>query len=397
MTEPDIAGGGPALRPGVPVEEQVLQAAAGQRRRRLLGLVGTVAVLGAAALLASRAEPDPRRPVAAPTPTAVRVVPPPEPALLGNGWVADVAVSADRLYVLVGSCSGPEQARECSYRLLSRTRGAGWQNTALPPGEPFPARLLLTGEDTVTVLGWGDAAFVSRRGERFGAIKVRTGPALRDGVSSGLVPEVRDGRLVVLDPATGLLRALAAQPRLGTVPVTVAAGPLGDMWVAGRTRTGVVVAHSPDRGRQWEPATPIPGLRRDPQLRLVAAQDGGASLLAGRPEPERPLLTGIWRAGPGSGRWRRLTVPSGLRAIRSAVAGRNGLVVTGASGLWRVSPDGRVEQLPDPSVRGVTVSPTRLVAGPSGVVGWGLAPPLHDHLLISADDGDSWLPVPVPG
>ena len=402
MEQPDVAGHGPVLRADVPVEEQVRVAAAARRRWRRLTAGGCAVLAAAAVLLASRADPDSARsPAALPVTRSPAAIP---PALSAPGQVVDVAVGSDRLYALLGSCAGPEQARECTYRLMAQTRGGRWTRVPLPLPPPdggtgFAARLLLTGSDTLTVLDEPRGhAYVGDGGAPFAVRPVRDGPPLPAGMPAGLVPELVAGRVTVLDPATGLRRPLAAQPRLETLPRDVVAGPLGDLWAVAEPGLRVVVGHSSDGGRSWRTAV-VPGLRPGfSLLRLVAGQDGAGYLLGGR-EGLSGVSVELWRHPAAGGTWRRVGAGPAPQSVGSVAPGRSGLLLTDETGtLWRLSPDGSFERLPDPVVDGAPVRAGPLFSGPGGRM---ISQPAADIrgalLLVSADDGDSWLPTLIPG
>ena len=398
----DVAGHGPALRPDVPVEEQVRQAAAAARRRRSRLLAGgSVALVAVAALYAVRND----APARAPAPPAIQSPAAPVPVPSPPAQVVDVAVGSDTLHALLGSCTGPEQGRYCAYRLMAQTRGGPWTSVPLPLPPPdirtgFAARLMLTGGDTLTVVDESRGrAYVSEGRGPFAVRRIGDGPPLSTGMPAGLVPELVAGRVAVLDPATGLRRPLAAQPGPGA-PRHVAAGPLGDLWAVAEPGSRVVVAHSADGGRSWRTAA-VPGLRPGlDRLWLVPAQDGGVYLLAGRTSPSTGgvALDGLWQH-PGAGQgWSRVGGGPRPRSVGSVTPGRSGLVMTEDTGaLWRLSPGGSFERLPDPQVAGTPVRAGPLASGPSGRVvsrpPGGVAGAL---LLVSADDGDSWLPTLVP-
>jgi hypothetical protein len=404
VEQPDVAGHGPALRPDVPVVEQVRVAAAARRRRRRLTAGGSAVLVAAVALLASRADPDPpRSPTEPPVARSPATTP---PAWSPPEQVVDVAVGSDSLHALLGSCAGPEQARECSYRLMAQTRGGRWTRVplALPPpeaGAGFAARLLLTGGDTLSVVDEPRGqVYVSKDAAPFAVHQVRDGPPLAAGMPAGLVPELVAGRVTVLDPATGLRRPLATQPPLGTVPRDVVAGPFGDLWAVAQSGRGVAVGHSSDGGRSWD-TTAVPGLRSGlGLLRLVPGQDGAVYLLGGREGRSgvRLELAELWRHPGAGGTWSRIGIRPGPRSVGSVAPGRSGLLLTDETGtLWRLSAGGSLDRLPDPVVDGAPVragplfsgSGGRLISRPAGGIGRAL-------LLVSADDGDSWLPTLVP-
>ena len=398
----DVAGHGPALRPDVPVEEQVRQAAAAARRRRSRLLAGgSVALVAVAALYAVRDD----APARAPAPPAIQSPAAPVPVSSPPAQVVDVAVGSDTLHALLGSCAGPEQGRYCAYRLMAQTRGGPWTRVPLPLPPPdirtgFSARLMVTGGDTLTVVDESRGhAYVSERGGPFAVRRIRNGPPLAAGMPAGLLPELVAGRVAVLDPSTGLRRPLAAQPGPG-VQRYVAAGPLGDLWAVAEPASRVVVAHSADAGRSWRTAA-VPGLRPGlDRLWLVPAQDGGVYLVSGRRSPSTGgvVLAELWRHPGSDGSWSRVGRGPRPRSVGSVTPSRSGLVMTEETGaLWRLTPAGSFERLPDPEVAGTPVQAGPLVSGPSGrVVSWPPGGAAGALLLVSADDGDSWLPTLVP-
>jgi hypothetical protein len=218
---------------------------------------------------------------------------------------------------------------------------------------------------------------------------------------AGLVPELLGGRVTVFDPATGWRRPLATQPRLETVPRDVVAGPLGDLWAVAEPGLRVVVGHSADGGRSWRTAA-VPGLRPGfDLLRLVAGQDGAVYLIGGREgsSAARVELAELWRQPGAGGTWSRVGARPRPRSVGSVAPGRSGLLFTEETGtLWRLSPAGSFERLPDPVVDGTPVRAGPLHSGPGGRTisepDGGVAGAL---LLVSADDGESWLPTLVPG
>lgn len=404
MDQPDVAGSGPALRPGVPVEEQVRVAVAARRRRRRVALGGCAVLVVAAAVLAARADPDPAGPpAAAPVDRSPAGIAPP-----GSAWgqVVDVAVGSDTLYALLGSCAGPEQARGCGYRLMTQTRGGRWTRGSLPLPPPeagwgFAARLVLTGGDTLTVLDEPRGqAYVSSGGAPFKVRRIGDGPPLAAGMPTGLVPELVAGRVTVFDPTIGLRHPLAVQPRLETVPRDVVAGPLGDLWAVAEPGLRVVVGHSSDGGRSWRTGT-VPGLRPGlVLLRLVPGQDGSVYLVGGRQGGSRVRveLAELWRHAGTGGNWSRVGIRPGPRSVASVAPGRSGLLIVEETGtLWRLSAGGTIERLPDPVVDGLPVRPGPLFSGPGRII---TEPAAGDSrgalLLVSADDGDSWLPTLIP-
>ena len=391
VDQPDIIGGGPALRPGVPLDEQV-RAGAERRRRRML-TAGSLALLGAATLLASRADRDPADPAPRAVPTPTLSEPATRPPATAGGSLLAVGAGQDRTHALVATCAGPEQARVCTATLLTRSRGGPWRRHPVP-GFGGRLSLLTSGTDTVSLVddvlrvayvATGEGPLVFRR--------IRPGPPIAE-IPPGLAPEILDGAVGAFDPATGLRRRLSIQPRLDSPLRDVTIGPFGDLWAAGEA----VVAHSPDRGRSWR-TTSVSGLRPGlAVLELVASRDGGAYLIGW--DDRRTRSVRVWRAQPMvSETWTRLDPGDGPRSIGSAVAGRNGLLVSETDGgVWRISTDGPARRLPEPQVDGVPVpAGPVLVAGPDGTL---LSPVIGAQgqplLLVSADDGESWLATGVP-
>lgn len=410
MADPDILGSpAPYAGDGVPFDEQVRRAAARSRRWRRGGVIGAVVALGTAAVLASRAIPGapPDAPVVTAAPS--RSDPPDRPTGHGGGVsVIDVAIGRRQAYALLGSCEGPDPAQRCAYRLVRQPNPGGrWQHSPLPlpppaDGDGFSARLLLARGDMLTVLD--DArgrAYVSTDGVRFSTRRLTRGPSLAD-VPAGLTPELHDGLVVVVDPATGQRRPLATQPRLGAWVGSLGYRD-GVLWAAGDAGRGVVTGVSTDQGRSWR-LLPVPGPGGLQQLQVIPIPGGGAYLLGGRDDrPEvRNEFSELWRLDdptrPGA-RWSRVRDPRWPPSASSvvALAGGDLLVTDEISGAWRVAPDG-VSRLPEAYVGGSAVAPGHLVAGPDGTLLGRPAVELGEAvLLVSRDQGESWQVEVLPG
>jgi hypothetical protein len=133
----------------------------------------------------------------------------------------------------------------------------------------------------------------------------------------------------------------------------------------------------------------------------VPGQDGAVYLLGGGEGPSgvRVELAELWRHPGAGGTWSRVGARPRPRSVGSVAPARSGLLFTDETGtLWRLSPGGSFERLPDPVVDGAPVRAGPLFSGPGGRI---ISRPVGDIggalLLVSADDGDSWLPTLVPG
>ena len=366
-------------------------------------LAGAVALAGVAAVLAASAGPDAPVP-----PAAVPTVPAGPPAADPGLPIVDVAVGARSAYALLGVCGGPEQARTCSYRLSRRDPGgAGWASRPLPPEAlataGFSARLFVSGTDglvTVVDAPNTDTAFVTADGGASFAVRlIRPGPPIAavppEGILElGTCQECAD-RLTVLDPATGLLRPLAAQPSLGPgVPVRTLTCRGDVIWSVGAGRNRAASAVSTDRGRSWR-TVPLPGLRTPvPMMRMAATAAGGAYLLVGRDSRPDVLneFSELWSVDRPGGSWRPVDPGLRPRSAVSLVAGRRGLLVSEESGtVWRLRPGGSMSRLPDPVVDGQPHGPGRLVGGTGPLVlATPVDGPLPQTVLTSVDGGESW-------
>lgn len=409
MSGPDVVGGGSAPDADLPVQEQVRRAAGTARRRRQVGLAATVALAAAAVVLASRSSPDPRTPAPAlPTDAA-----PSPPTVEPGPSIVDFAVGRDAAYALVGSCGGPEQARECFYRVLRRGVGGGeWTvrglRTERLDAAGFSAELFVTGDDVVTVVDGptsGRAYVSSDGGDTATMRRLRPGPPVAalppDGILDMALCESCKDRLTVLEPTTGRLRPLATQPPLGDgAEVRSLAERDGTIWVVGDTGLTTVSAVSVDRGRSWR-RVPVSGLRAPALiLRLIATDGGGAYLVVGRDSRPDALneFSELWRIGGPAGPWRPATPTTRPRSALSVLAGDRGLLVGEETGeVWRLRSDGSMRRLPDAVVDGVPIGPGYLVSGPSRVLVALPIDPFRNVLLVSYDEGESWLVEKVPG
>jgi hypothetical protein len=377
-------------------------------RRRWTGIAGTVLVAAAALVLAARSLPEP---VATPPPTA------PTPHFAEpTRFVADVAVGTEWAYVLLGSCVGPEETRQCRYRVLRRgVAGGRWTATAMQTGPVAgatgPARLFATSDDRVTVLDQptvgnvhaspdgGDTATVHALSEGPPVAAVPPGGIIELGLCESCL-----SRLTVLEPATGRLRPLARPPRLGTnVGIRSIAGSGSALWVLGDGGSRLISAVSLDAGRTWR-VLPVGGAGAPAEVAALAS-DGrrGAYLLVDRAVlPDvRNEWSELWRVGdparPGAA-WR--SQPPIVRprfAVGLTVTQRGLLVQAEGGALWRLGPEGQPRELPPIEVDGVPVHPGRLAAGGRMLLGVlqrsDTAPQV---VLVSSDDGETWRVERIP-
>lgn len=332
----------------------------------MAGALGALALVVVAVALAARSEPAPReqaRPTLPPYPPAPGLVDP------GTGVaVLDTAVVGDLLYALVGSCADPAGAPPCRVRLLVRAEGR-WSETALrlPPaggGDGLPGRLVVTGTDSryLAVLDEVRArAYVSAdSGRTFADHPLRTGPPV-PALPAGLLPEVSDGRLVVLDPTSGAQLPLASQPPIAGLRSvsweSMSAGEAGVLRAAGQEGDTLVVAASTDGGRRWT-RTELGRLPSEvPGMALVPPPFSEVAylLVSTARDPNGPFgLTEVWRTdGPSA--WTRIAPPGArLPGYVEAVGMSDGgiLITDGAGSGWRMWETGTLRPLSSPTTDG---------------------------------------------
>jgi hypothetical protein len=364
------------------------------RRRRWPTVAGGLALAAVAAVLAARSGADPRPgPAPTPAPTTRVALPPPERAVIA------VAVGRRAVYALVSRCDGAG-VPSCGYRVHRREAATGrWG--ALPWQLPVrtatggPPQLSVSPDEVVTLYTGSERDEVQSSADDGITVTTRrvTGGRPVDGIPPGGVLDVSycltcpDG-LAVVDPRTGVVRSLAAQPPLGGLPTGVFDRQGDVIWAMsagpGQARSAV----STDAGRSWRsvPIAPVPG--SSPRLDLLAAADGSAWLVTGSYEGGPPQqFTGLRRIDGPTGQWR--SVPrSGPRTVQSALAGAGGLLVVDSGGaVWRLPPAGRATRLSDPGL----LRPGQLVRGPGGRLA-SVSPDdaRNRTVLVSDDDGASW-------
>jgi hypothetical protein len=300
--------------------------------------------------------------------------------------VVSVAVGSRWAYALVSDCD-TRILHECDYRVHRRDAlDSGWQALSLHvtgrTTTGLDVTLRVTPDDHV-LLVHGDIAQVSTDGGGSAwTVHLRPAPAVAaipaGGVlASGLCGSC-DGLVTALDPATGDLHPLAAQPRFTGFGLRLARSDGDVLWVAQVGPTGGSTAVSADRGRSWRTIPLAPGMVfTDPVV--LAAIPGGGAYVVGRRADYRPDVRRI--DGP-DGNWRRLTPARGPVAAYSAVVDARGLLVGDGDGhAWRLRPDGAFAALP-----GV---PGYLVGGGPAPVLLGL-PSTPGTVLLSYDGGTTW-------
>ncbi|HEY6744210.1 MAG TPA: hypothetical protein VI357_00700 [Mycobacteriales bacterium] len=346
------------------------------RPRRWPAVAGALAFAAVVVVQAHRVDPvpapsPPPRPIAAPAVTSV----------------VSVAVGARWSYALVSVCDS-QIVHECDYRVHR------WE-PAEPRWRPLPMHvsgrtttgldvtLRLTGTDRIALVHRNEVVVSSpdggttvhtarlRRGPPIAALPA--GGILADGLCDGC-----DERVTVLDPATGDVRALTAQPAFQGFGLRLARAEGAVLWVAQIGPASASTAVSRDGGRSWRTVPLSRGLLQTGPVVLTGRPGGGAYLVGLRDDALRPDVRRI--AGP-AGSWERLTPATGPVTAYSAVVDEWGLLVGDSDGkAWRLLSDGRFLELP-----GV---PGFLAGGPGRVLA-GL-PPTPGTVQFSHDGGLTW-------
>jgi hypothetical protein len=302
--------------------------------------------------------------------------------------VVSVAVGARWAYALVATC-GLEIVHECDYRLRRRDLGgASWQPTSMRitgrTTTSLGVTLHVTGDDRVMLVQRDESVSLSTDGgATVRTVLLRPGPPVAAVPAGGILASglcaTCDDAVSVLDPANGAVRPLAAQPALSGsgLRLEYADGPV--LWVAQVGPGGVSTAVSRDGGRRWRTVPLAGGLVGTGPVVLAGAPGGGAYLVGRRQDSRLPDVRRV--DGP-DGSWQRLTPPAGPNAAYSAVVGARGLLIGDENGqAWRLLASGRFRRLAE--------APGYLAGSPGGVL-LGLSA-IPRTVLISYDDGDSWL------
>jgi hypothetical protein len=343
--------------------------------RWLAGLAVVALALGIPALL--RSGPD------APAPDrAVTVVAPPT-----RSTVVSVAVGTLYAYALVSTCDG-RIVHECDYRVHRRDfRGPGWRRLELHVAgrttTSLDVTLLVTPDDRVTLVdGTGAVHASADGGDTITTTHLRAGPPVaampRGSVLASGLCESCDTTVTVLDPVTGELHRLAAQPAFRGFGVRLARADGPVLWAADIGPGGAATAVSGDAGRSWRLVPLAPGLVLTAPVALAPRPGGGAYLVGRRAGSQLP---DVRRIDSPAGSWRRFTPPTGPVSAYSAVTDERGLVVGDGDGrAWRLMGDGSFLEL---------ATTAGFLAGGPGRVLLGL-PPTPGTVLLSYDGGVSW-------
>lgn len=397
MSGPDVLGSGPDRDRAVLPRPARTTAA----RRRWAGLAGTVLVGVAAVVLAARSLPEPAAPPP-PAPTFAQ----PEPIR----FVADAAVGTKWAYLLVADCVGPEQTRQCRYRVFRRSLTVGsWTPTAVETGPVAGAagltRIFVTAGDHVTVVEQptvGNVLTSPDGGDTVSAQALSLGSQVaavpEGGVIDLAVCESCPNRLTVLEPRTGRLRTLATPPPLGTdTGVRSFAESGGVLWALGDGGSRLVSAVSLDRGRTWR-VLPVGGARAPTGLASLVSDGGrGAYLLVNRDAGEGVLFAELWRIGdpsrPGAA-WKQITPETRPQTALGLIVSKGTVLVRDDTGqLWRLDRDGVMRQLRPLQLDGLLGGPDLVVAGPGRLLlGAVNRPDGPDQArpLLSYDGGETW-------
>jgi hypothetical protein len=300
--------------------------------------------------------------------------------------VVAVAVGTNSAYALAGEC-GPGVVQGCGYRLHRRSLGGGgWTPLSVVTGDGAAALLAVDANDVATVVQPA-VGLVSSTATGGGPLVLAPGRVIDAVPAGGLAdPAYCDScgsQVVVLEPATGLLRPLRRQPFPGGELRSYALR--GDtLWAVATTAGGVTSAVSTDRGRTWR-TRPIRGLAPAVETLLVTGPSGPAYLLCGTGAGSR--LVGVWSTQAAGGAWERLPGPI-PRSARSALVGERGLLVAdGAGTVWRLQPTGGFTSLPDPG----PTRPDLIATGPGRMLAATLRGRIPDRLVLTSyDEGETW-------
>jgi hypothetical protein len=361
-------------------------------------LVGAAAVVLAARSLPEAAAPPP------PAPTFGQDEP--------IRFVADAAIGTRWAYVLVADCIGPEETRQCRYRVFRRTLTAGgWTATAIRTGQVAGAaglaRIFVTAGDHVTVVDQptvGNVLTSPDGGDTVSARALSSGSQVAAVPAGGVVDlslcETCLNRLTVLEPRTGRLRTLATPPPLGTdTGVRSFAESGGVLWALGDGGSRLVSAVSVNLGRSWR-VLPVGGARAPTKLASLVSDGGrGAYLLVSR--DDRPDVedefSELWRIGDPTrpdAAWRQVTPPTRPRTATGLLVSKGAMLVRDEAGqLWRLDRDGVMRELPPLQLDGVPAGPDLVVTGPARML-LGVVNDPDDsrppRALLSYDGGETW-------
>jgi hypothetical protein len=344
------------------------------RPRRWLVAGGVLALAAVVAVQARRDDPGP-------------AALPPIAAIPPQTSVISVAVGGRWAYALVSVCD-TRILHECDYRVHRRSvSAAGWQPLAMHVGgrttTGLDFALRVTADDRVALIERnGRVVFSPDGGTTVRTARLRRGPPAV-GMPAGAI--LADGlcdrcdeQITALDPATGEVRPLAAQPAFRGFGLRLARAGATVLWAAQIGPYSAATAVSRDGGRSWRSVPLGRGLLQTGPVVLATGVGGDAYLVGRRDDAQLPDVRRI--DGPG-GTWRRLSPPTGPVAAYSAVVDERGLLVGDFDGkAWRLRSDGTFLELP---------GAPGLLAGGAGRVLAGL-PSAPGTVQLSYDGGLTW-------
>jgi hypothetical protein len=313
-----------------------------------------------------------------PAPAVVAADPPATQSI-----VVSTGVGTRWVYALVAHC-GTRILHDCDYRVHRRdVVRAGWRPTPVHmtgrTTTGLDVTMRVTPDDHVLLVAGATMQVSTDGGATLRNVHLHAGPpvaVLPPGavLASELCPTCADA-VTVVDPATGELRRLRAQPALRGFGLRLARADGDVVWIAQVGPTGGSTAVSADRGRSWRVVPLPPGMVQTDPVVLAAIPGGGAYLVGRRANH----LPDVRRVDGPDGSWHRISSDSGPNSAYSAVVDAQGLVVGDGNGrAWRLGPDNRFTALP--GLPGYLTGGRMLVGLPSE----------PDTVLLSYDGGASW-------
>jgi hypothetical protein len=318
-------------------------------------MVGLVAfVVGCTAQAAPSPEPAP----------APQTPPVASPAIEGRVISVDLA-DAEHGLALVGHCTGTAETKDfrCRQRVAALEGGTQWRARSSPlpditnPTAGFTSDLVVLTPERAAIWSPPDELVGAMRWRQWftwdsgrtwqevGIEATGTVTAIPAGarlIAHPLDPNAGDaGRVLVIDPATGLRKMLAHQPPLDEVRVPTGFPAYdGSWWVTGKDRkTGdPAVAVSRDAGRTWT-ATRLGPAPHAWSTSIVVGRDAAYALVGGELPAKEQVKNGllaIIRSTDGGRTWQRTW------AFRSGREPRSDLgEILASDGSLRVMTEGR--------------------------------------------------------